>query len=538
MKKYGLSIRTKIVLTFVFLLLTGMFLVAVVSIKMAERNIARQKIDSAAILVQNLADVIKQLSRDSDIRENEPGDVQSLLSSYLSPSSFDYIALVRSDGVIVAEAAFETINLPPLSAEAKLQAPAERPVCNLTGADNFSFFRRDLHLAAVFPIFKDGRRWGIIYAKSLLGDLRQDMAQLYKLTFFYIVLDAVLLFLFGYLLISRDVVRPIRRLTSLVDTIGGGDLGPFIHSEQQNEIGKLYHAFARMDNRLGEQRKEIKEYIASLENANRELKKVQEEVIRSEKLASVGRLAAGVAHEIGNPLAAIIGYVELLIQRAVSKEEEQDFLRRIASELQRINGIIRDLLDYSRPSPQKIEGVSVNDVIEGSLSLLSHQKVMRYVHVQTALQPDLPLARANAQQLKQVLINILVNAADAMPIGGDLRIKSGLKEILKNDEKENNPPESPHTPLWKRGAGGDFEGRQGGFLDEYIVIDVEDSGTGIKPEDLPRVFDPFFTTKPPGEGTGLGLAISLRIMESFGGKIDVKSTIGKGTKFSLILRLW
>jgi two-component system NtrC family sensor kinase len=527
MKKYGLSIRTKIVLTLVFLLLTGMFLVAVVSIKMAERSIARQKIDSAAILVQNLSNVINQLSRDSGILENGQDNIQSLLSSYLSPSSFDYIALVRSDGVIIARAAFEAINLPPLSAEAKLQASAERPVCNLTGADNFSFFRRDLHLAAVFPIFKDGHRWGIIYATSLLRDLHQDMAQLYKLTFFYIVLDAILLFLFGYLLISRDVVRPIRRLTSLVDTIGGGDLGPFIHSEQQNEIGKLYHAFARMDKRLGEQRKEIKEYIASLENANRELKKVQEEIIRSEKLASVGRLAAGVAHEIGNPLAAIIGYVELLLQRAVSKEEEQDFLRRIASELQRINGIIRDLLDYSRPSPQKIEGVSVNDVIESSLSLLSHQKVMRYVHVQTELQPDLPLARANAQQLKQVLINILVNAAAAMPIGGDLRIRSGLKEILKNDEKENNPPKPPFS-----------KGGQGGFLDEYIVIDVEDSGTGIKPEDLPRVFDPFFTTKPPGEGTGLGLAISLRIMESFGGKITVESSIGKGTKFSLILKVW
>ncbi|MEW5948769.1 MAG: ATP-binding protein [Thermodesulfobacteriota bacterium] len=509
MKKYGLSIRTKIALTFVFLLLTGMFLVALVSIKMAERSIARQKIDSAAILVQNLANVINELSRDSDIRENGRGDIRSLLSSYLSPSSFDYIALVRSDRTIVAEAAFEAINLAPLSAEARLQAPAEKPAYKLTGADDFSLFRRDLRLAAVFPVFKDGRRWGIIYAGSLLSDLRQDTSQLYKLTFFYIVLDAVLLFLFGYLLISRDVVRPIRRLTSLVDTIGSGDPGPFIHPEQKNEIGKLYHAFARMDNRLGEQRKEIKEYIASLENANRELRKVQEEVIRSEKLASVGRLAAGVAHEIGNPLAAIIGYVELLLQRAVSEEEERDFLGRIASELQRINGIIRDLLDFSRPSPQKIEGVSVNEVIEGSLSLLSHQKTMRYVHVQTDLQPDLPLARANAQQLKQVLVNILVNAAAAMPIGGDLRIKSGLKEIAENDEQQ-----------------------------KYIVIDIEDSGTGIKSEDLHRIFDPFFTTKLPGEGTGLGLAISLRIMESFGGKITVESTIGKGTKFSLILKAW
>ncbi|MFZ5994768.1 MAG: ATP-binding protein [Thermodesulfobacteriota bacterium] len=508
MKKYGLSIRTKIALTFVFLLLTGMFLVALVSIKMAERSIARQKIDSAAILVQNLANVINELSRDSDIRENGRGDIRSLLSSYLSPSSFDYIALVRSDRTIVAEAAFEAINLAPLSAEARLQAPAEKPAYKLTGADDFSLFRRDLRLAAVFPVFKNGRRWGIIYAGSLLSDLRQDTSQLYKLTFFYIVLDAVLLFLFGYLLISRDVVRPIRRLTSLVDTIGGGDPGPFIHPEQKNEIGKLYHAFARMDNRLGEQRKEIKEYIASLENANRELRKVQEEVIRSEKLASVGRLAAGVAHEIGNPLAAIIGYVELLLQRAVSEEEERDFLTRIASELQRINGIIRDLLDFSRPSPQKIEGVSVNEVIEGSLSLLSHQKTMRYIGIQTDLQPDLPLARANAQQLKQVVVNILMNAAGAMPIGGDLRIKSGLKEIAENDEQQ-----------------------------KYIVIDIEDSGTGIKSEDLHRIFDPFFTTKLPGEGTGLGLAISLRIMESFGGKITVESTIGKGTKFSLILKV-
>ncbi len=384
-----------------------------------------------------------------------------------------------------------------------------KPACNFAGAEAFNLFKKNLQLSAVVPLFKDGHKWGILYARSVLDGLRQDMAQLYKLTFLYIVLDAILLFLFGCLLISKDVVRPIKRLTSLVDVIGGGDLSPFTNTARHNEIGKLYHAFERMDKRLSEQRKEINEYISSLENTNRELKKVQEEVIRSEKLASVGRLAAGVAHEIGNPLAAVIGYVELLLQGTVSKEEEQDFLSRISSELQRINGIIRDLLDFSRPSPLQIEGVSVNDVIESTLSLLSHQKVMRYINVQSLLQPDLPPAKANTQQLKQVLINILVNAVDAMPVGGDLRIRSELKKTTGNDEEQ-----------------------------EYIVIEIEDSGTGITPEDLTKIFDPFFTTKPPGEGTGLGLAISLRIMESFGGKINVQSTIGKGTKFSLILKVW
>jgi C4-dicarboxylate-specific signal transduction histidine kinase len=220
--------------------------------------------------------------------------------------------------------------------------------------------------------------------------------------------------------------------------------------------------------------------------------------LRTEKLATVGRLAAGLAHEVGNPLGAITGYVELARMRLPldAHPELGDALERIGAAAARIDHIVRELLDFARPSPPLLAPIALRPVVEATLRLAQVQPRFRDVAVEVELPPDLPRAVADEHQLSQVLLNLLLNAGDAMGGAGRVRVHG-------------------------RAAAG------------RVWLTVEDEGPGIAPEDLRRIFDPFFTTKEPGRGTGLGLAISHRIMESFGGEIRARAGAARGAILEL-----
>jgi hypothetical protein len=272
------------------------------------------------------------------------------------------------------------------------------------------------------------------------------------------------------------------------------------------------------------------------------LKQAQEELIRTEKLASIGRFAAGVAHEVGNPLGAILGYTSILQKEGIDREESKDYLKRVEREIERINRIVRELLDFARPSQFEIKDVEINKVIESALSLLSYQKDFKNIETQLDMQPDLPMIKGDESQLSQVFINIILNANDAMPNGGILRIQTRTHVVENPDvdrlqgiyprRRKSDPMESdysrmrkadPLAVLFKKFSEGD----------QLVKIRISDTGIGIKKEDLENIFDPFFTTKDPNKGTGLGLSISLRIVESLGGEIRVESEVGKGATFEV-----
>lgn len=197
----------------------------------------------------------------------------------------------------------------------------------------------------------------------------------------------------------------------------------------------------------------------------------------------MGRLAAGIAHEVGNPLQSIIGFTDLLIEQQVDEAERDDFLRRIQGESQRIHGTLRELLDYSRPGGEALEQVSLALVVEDALSLVQHTPRFRGVEVK--VDPlDLVLAQANAGRLVQVLVNLLLNAADALEGQGTVSIG-------------------------------------GGCDDAFVWLRIANSGPPIAASERDLIFDPFYTTKQPGEGTGLGLAVALSIVESFGGQLSL-----------------
>jgi signal transduction histidine kinase len=245
-----------------------------------------------------------------------------------------------------------------------------------------------------------------------------------------------------------------------------------------------------------------------LEEANLEIKKAQDEIIKSEKMASAGRLATGVAHEIGNPLSIILGYLELLKRGDLKHEENKDFVERIESEVTRINQIIRELLDFSRPASAEHEEIEIHQLIMETVSLLKLQPMMDQIEIRQELDAIKDVVWAGMTQLKQVFLNIILNAADAMI---DTESSDGLSSKALRIDTENE--------------------------DDSIMISFTDTGIGISPEELGRIFDPFFTTKEPGKGTGLGLSVCYTIIEGLGGRIRAESVLGKGTEVIIAIPL-
>lgn len=357
------------------------------------------------------------------------------------------------------------------------------------------------------PSRRGGRTIGGITIATSLKPLYQDLRKTQKIILLYILLDTIILAIVGIYLLSRVVVRPIHKLLRLTAEYKEGDLVPALAQSSRDEIGELTRSLNVMLGRLQDNKKELKEYISSLEEANEELGQAQDEIIRSEKLASVGRLAAGVAHEIGNPIGIVLGYLELLKRGDTGDEERVDFLIRIEKEISRINIIIRHLLDFSRPSSGKPEKTHAHEIIKRTVEILKPQPMMEDIEILFQFDATEDTLYADPQQLQQVFLNIIMNAGDAHAAA----------------TREEGTVEEKNIRIQTEDGDGN------------IVLRFEDNGPGIAPEELDRIFDPFYTTKDPGQGTGLGLSVSYRIVESLGGTMSAESNPGAGT--ALILRL-
>lgn len=298
----------------------------------------------------------------------------------------------------------------------------------------------------------------------------------------YTLISGLFIGLFGYILFRRRLIAPIRSLRTATRRIADGELGYQVRVDASLELLELCESLNAMSRSLESYRQRTAEQVENLEAANAELRQVQEELIRSEKLASVGRISAGIAHEVGNPLAAVLGYFELLGQGVDLPEMERDLLNRAQRELERIHRIIRELLDYARPGHSEPCPTALGPVVIEAVKVVTPMPAMRGVRVSVDVPAGLPPVMAEADKLHQVIVNLMINAADA--IGGVGTVRFGASV-------------------------------QG----ELLVLECRDSGPGFRAEDLPKVFEPFYTTKEPGRGTGLGLATCQRIVERYGGWI-------------------
>ena len=341
-------------------------------------------------------------------------------------------------------------------------------------------------------------------------------ASLAPLFALYVLITAGTVLVFTYVALGQLIVRPVERLTHASERLAAGSAHVSVPEEGAAEVARLAAAFNDMAAQLRGERASLEARLRELESTTRELRTAQESLVRSEKLASVGRLAAGVAHEIGNPLAAILGFVELLRGGGLEPAEEREFLSRIFTETNRIHRIIRDLLDFSRQSQdadaEAQSASDLRDVVADAVRLIAPQKDLRLITIEQQLHDDAPPVRGSADRLTQVVLNLLLNAADAV---------AGEGSILVRVAPSDAPGDAPSDA-------------------QMVSLMVEDSGPGIAPSVLATLFEPFVTTKPAGQGTGLGLAVCHTIVERLGGTMraeNVRAADGsvRGARFEIRL---
>lgn len=260
----------------------------------------------------------------------------------------------------------------------------------------------------------------------------------------------------------------------------------------------------------------------NLEAANLELRSTQEQLIQAEKMESVGRLAAGVAHEVKNPLALILMGVEYLGQLPPDIDPNfAELLDEMRKAVRRAEKIIHGLVDFSASRHLEFQHVNLNQVIRDTLPFIKHDRLRYNVELEVSLAEKLPTVALDVQKFEQVLLNLLINAMQAMGRGGGtLRVTTRVGVMSEGDP---NDPGSRSAERLRRG-------------DKVVFVGVEDTGCGIPAAEVERIFDPFYTTKPTGEGTGLGLSICRKIIELHGGKISCRSEPGKGTTMTITLR--
>jgi two-component system, NtrC family, sensor kinase len=316
----------------------------------------------------------------------------------------------------------------------------------------------------------------------------------------FVLVGMLLVVALVFWLLDRQLVAPLARIDSALDRMSASSGDEPLLTEGGDLLGRLAPAVNRLDVRLREERARVQAQIAELQRSNDELRAAREEVARSERLASVGRLAAGVAHEVGNPMAAVIGYLGILRDRLRQGKDAADYIDRIDRETERIDRILRDLINLARPPSGELQPVDLRAAAERARGLVEAQPSWTGCALELRIPADLPRARGDDPYVLQVLLNLLVNAA-----------KAGARTVeVKGRSVEGAP-----------------------------VLEVIDDGQGLPPEAASRLFEPFFTTSRPGEGTGLGLALCHATMERFGGSISARAApSGKGSCFVLRFAPW
>lgn len=383
----------------------------------------------------------------------------------------------------------------------------EKPILEFLGSVWSGFYERSQYMVVAGPVSAGKRPVGSI---CLVFDLEPTYASLkrtQKIIIYYILINALLLTFFGVYRLWQITGKPLQKLVRRADEFQpDGDL--LFHSDDaESEFNRLSRSLNRMLENIDADKKKLKSTVLSLEQANAELKKAHKEVLRAEKMASVGRLSSGIAHEIGNPIGIVLGYLDLLRQENLTDDKRLDYIERAQSEIERVNDIIRELLDFARPAEDEIKDVPVHAIVEEIVGMLRQQPMMKEITLSSHLTAGQDVIQADPQRLRQVFLNLLINAADAIklePTAADGHIRIDSRNTAGND-----------------GSG------------QHLQIVVEDNGPGIPADQLNYIFDPFYTTKEPGKGTGLGLSVCFMIMEETGGTLRAEAASEKGTRFVL-----
>lgn len=496
----------------------------------ANIRLHRQNLEAATLIsAERVSDVIKRSTSYHMMRNDRDALYQDITSMAKEPGIVR-IRIYNQEGTVqYSSDTAEISHTVDKSAEACYACHAQaQPLARLNRPDRFRIFRQNGSgriLAIITPIENEPRCSNAAChahpaGQQILGVLdthmslaRADAAEAgsTRQMLIYTVLAVVIIGILCGSFVLRVVDRPIKTLKRGTEELTHGDLGYQIEVDSNDELGELADSFNVMSLRLRAAHEEITSWARTLENRveekSKELQRAHDHVVHVEKMASIGKMAAVVAHEINNPLSGILTYSKLLqkwIQRVnaddTKRKEISDCLTLIEGESKRCGDLVKNLLTFSRSAPMNLEWTNVNQIVDRCVRLVQHHLDIGSVQLQLELADDVPLLHCDPAQIEQVLLALSMNALDAMPRGGNLLVRT------------RSLPQS-----------------------RQVELQVRDDGIGIPPDLLPRLFEPFLTTKETGKGVGLGLAISKTIVERHGGQIEVESQPGRGTTFYIFL---
>ncbi len=350
-----------------------------------------------------------------------------------------------------------------------------------------AFVVNNWYISAYEPIWDvQNNIIGVLYV-GVLEEKFIDMRNRTILLFLSIMLVSMVIVLGISNLLARNILKPVQNLIYASGLWAKGELDYRAQTSGSDEISMLCETFNEMASSLKERDDKLREYT-------------DEQIMKSERLSTLGRLAAGVAHEINNPLGGVLMYTHLALEDMEDKEILKKNLEKTIAEATRCKDVVKGLFDFAHQTEPKVELVNINDILERTMTVIKNQELFRNIIIKKEMQPTLPKLSVDIGQMQQVFTNIILNAADAMLGNGQLTVKTSTTE--------NN---------------------------EYIKIEITDTGYGIKSEHIDKIFEPFFTTKEVGKGTGLGLAVSYGIITSHKGTIEAKSEYGYGAAFIIKL---
>lgn len=497
------GIKTHITTTLVFLLATAMFLTSLVVVVFWQRSLIQAKIEKTLALLTNTAFFLQETSSSQQLHMLEflPRLRHELGASCLKIS----LNNVSSDFP-------HQCNGNESALQDKLNQTITTGVARSTIIDTSPGlpFLSKKHLLVVVPVQFQASKGGIA-ALIPLQDLNEQILQGWEITLVYILVNTIILATIGLFRMIQVVVRPIDHLVHLTDTYQEGS-SPFFFNRGSNEFSQLSQALNKMLQRIDNDKQTLKTTVNSLAASNLQLHSTQQKMIQTEKMVAIGRLATGLAHEIGNPIGIVQGYLELLGQPGLPAEEQAQFSSRSLQELERINRLVRQLLDLTRAQNGNTSNSEAHSVITGLIDMLQAQKKFSNLEFQRHLDAANDQVGIAGEALHQVLLNCLLNSIDAVNSANSTKPRHGLIQLsTANIISDTGQP--------------------------YLEIRIQDNGIGIKDTDRHNLFDPFFTTKEPGKGTGLGLSVSCALIEGRGGQMQITGEENQGATVTILLPL-
>lgn len=526
LKRLNHGLRWEILVSLGILMLGGVAFMGTTSLKAAERTLLLQRMESLTMVTRSL-----QMSLAARWgRDDSP--LAIMVNNAAAGLGMSDFVVVDDKAVIVA--ALRDAGLGRRSDDPYLQrALASRSLVLPTQVSPQGGPGPGSTWTFAAPVFDGSRLSGAFAVTYPLENLGLTLRLHRKVIFTFAFIDGLFIVLFGGWLIGRVAIGPLVRISHGAEAFAAGDYNARVEEKGAREIVTVARSFNLLASRVQDLVVTQERHLEALEEANRDLKAAQTEMIRVEKLASVGRLSAGIAHEIGNPLSAVLGYAAIL-QREEEDPEKLKHLAYIEQETERIQRIIGELLEFARPREVKVQPLAINDLVRDTVNLVKPQEDMAGVTVELNLEEPVPPVAADRYQLQQAVLNVIVNGAQAMGGEGELRVTTRAREITEEDRE---------TPVKRAtdGKGADYAAVRRASAqpvrlevgDRVVSIMVEDSGPGVAPEVMEKIFDPFYTTKEPGRGTGLGLSVTFGIVNAHGGRMHIRNRREGGARVTI-----